>query len=85
MRYTVLLDFDLEYGTYAVTVPALPGCVTQGPTIDESLARAKEAIEGFVVALAKLGEAVPVEEPLLIPLVVEVEVESPVSPLAATG
>lgn len=85
MRYTVLLDFDPEYGSYAVTVPALPGCVTQGPTIDEALARAKEAIEGFVAALAKLGEAIPVEKPPLIPLVVEVDVESEVLALAATG
>ncbi len=85
MRYTVLLDFDPEYGSYTVTVPALPGCITQGPTIDEALARAKEAIAGFVAVLAKRGEPVPVEEPLLVPVVVEVDIATEASALAATG
>ena len=85
MRYTVLLDFDSEHGSYTVTVPALPGCITQGPTIDEALSRAKEAIAGFVAVLAKRGEEVPVEEPALIALVVEVAAETESPELAATG
>ncbi len=43
-RYTVLLTPDLESGGYTVTVPALPGCVTDGPTVEDALARASEAI-----------------------------------------
>lgn len=44
IRYTVLLTPDLESGGYTVTVPALPGCVTDGGTVEEALARAQEAI-----------------------------------------
>ena len=36
-RYTVLLQPDPEEGGYTVTVPALPGCVTEGDTLEEAL------------------------------------------------
>jgi predicted RNase H-like HicB family nuclease len=39
-RYTILLDPDDEEGGYTVTVPALPGVITQGETIEECQARA---------------------------------------------
>jgi antitoxin HicB len=40
----VLEKNDSNY--YTVTVPALPGCVTQGKNKDEALARIREAIQG---------------------------------------
>ncbi len=42
--FKVLLDPDEEMGGYVVTCPALPGCYSQGDTIDEALANIKEAI-----------------------------------------
>jgi antitoxin HicB len=44
MRYVILLDPDPEGRGFTVTVPALPGCITQGRTIEEAKARAKDAI-----------------------------------------
>ena len=35
-----------EDGGYWVEVPAIPGCATQGDTMDELLANLREAIEG---------------------------------------
>lgn len=60
---------------YTVTVPALPGCITEGATFEEAIANAREAIAGFVETLAKLGEPIPREETGLV--VVAVEVEAP--------
>jgi predicted RNase H-like HicB family nuclease len=37
---------DAEEGGYWAEVPALPGCATQGETMEELLANLKEAIEG---------------------------------------
>ena len=34
-----------EDGGFIVSVPALPGCITESDTLDEAMARAKEAIE----------------------------------------
>lgn len=46
-------------GGYTVIVPALPGCVTFGETIDDALSMAKEAIEGYIETLNELGKEVP--------------------------
>jgi HicB_like antitoxin of bacterial toxin-antitoxin system len=35
--YTLVLDPDEEDGGYTVTVPALPGCITQGDSLGEAL------------------------------------------------
>lgn len=37
-----------EDGWFVVTVPGLPGCITQGKTIDEATENAKEAIEAYL-------------------------------------
>jgi predicted RNase H-like HicB family nuclease len=37
---------DAEEGGYWAEVPALPGCATQGETLDELLNNLHEAIEG---------------------------------------
>ena len=42
--YVVNLTPDLAEGGYTVTVPALPGCITEGDTLDEAIANAREAI-----------------------------------------
>ena len=61
-RYTIILTPDIEDGGFVVTVPALPGCVTQGETIEEATERAREAIEGYIEALDVLGQPVPEEQ-----------------------
>jgi antitoxin HicB len=60
-KYTIILEPDLEEGGYTVTVPALPGCITQGETIEQCIERAQEAIAGYIESLRKAGEAVPEE------------------------
>ena len=72
--YTILLDPDSETGTFTVTVPALPGVVTQGDTLEEAIAMAKDAIHLHVEALIAHGERVPEERsrPQLITLAVPI-------------
>jgi antitoxin HicB len=60
-RYTIILYPDLEQGGYTVTVPALPGCVTEGETFEEAIAMAKEAIQLYIESLIADGEAIPEE------------------------
>jgi len=60
-KYTIILEPNHPEKGYTVRVPALPGCITYGHTRDEALARAKEAIEGFIEGLEKAGEPVPEE------------------------
>lgn len=59
---TVLLFPDKEVGGYTVEVPSLPGCVTEGDTVEEALANAREAIDLYVETRRELGLDVPEED-----------------------
>lgn len=61
-QYTIILHPDPDDGGYTVTVPALPGVVTQGDTVDDAIAMAKDAISLHVAALRADGEPVPDEK-----------------------
>ena len=41
---------DAEEGGFWAEVPALPGCVSQGETLDETIANIREAINGWLDA-----------------------------------
>ncbi len=56
--FTILIEPNDPDG-YLVTCPALPGLVTQGDTLDEAFAMAKDAIEGYLISLIKHGEPIP--------------------------
>ncbi len=60
-QYTIILHPDTEQGGYWVTVPALPGCVSQGDTIEEAIANAREAISLHIAGMVEDGEPVPEE------------------------
>ena len=60
--YTVfIMPGEPDEGGYWVKVPALPGCATQGETVEEALTNAKEAIEAYVLSLKDRGLVVPEE------------------------
>ncbi len=58
LNYKVMLH-KAEEGGFTVTVPALPGCITEGDNLDEALSRAKEVIELYVEELKSRGEEIP--------------------------
>lgn len=49
-------------GGYVVYVPALPGCHTQGETIEDAEQHIKEAIELYIESLSSEGEHIPHDE-----------------------
>jgi predicted RNase H-like HicB family nuclease len=60
-RYVVVLKptkYDDEVG-YTVNVPSLRGCVTEGDTVEQAIANAREAIAAYVESLRERGEPVP--------------------------
>jgi predicted RNase H-like HicB family nuclease len=62
-EFEVVLQPEAE-GGFSVSVPALPGCHTQGETREEALAMARDAIEGYLEVLADEGRPLP--QPALI-------------------
>jgi predicted RNase H-like HicB family nuclease len=60
MQYTVILEREND-GGYVATVPALPGCVSQGDTRDEVIANIREAAELYIEDCIEHGDPVPSE------------------------
>ena len=50
MLYRVLIEED-EDGGFVAQVPALPGCISQGDTLEETRANIREAIQAYVESL----------------------------------
>ncbi len=47
MRFKVVLEPSDE-GGYTVYVPSLPGCISEGETVEETLRNIREAIELYL-------------------------------------
>ena len=60
MRYTVILEQEAD-GGYVATVPALPGCVSQGDTRDEVMENIREAADLYIEDCIAAGDPVPAE------------------------
>ncbi len=64
MEYSVIAH-EAEEGGYWVEVPALPGCYSQGETLEEALENVKEAIDLYLEALRKQGAQIPKDEEIV--------------------
>jgi antitoxin HicB len=60
-EYTAFFEAN-EHGGYTVTVPALPGLVTEGKDLTHARAMAKDAIRCYIEGLKKAKEPIPVEK-----------------------
>lgn len=58
-RYTIVVIPDVDVGGYTVVVPSLPGCITEGDSLEEALSNAREAITLHVECLEEDGLPVP--------------------------
>jgi len=63
MKYTVILEREAD-GGFVVSVPVLPGCVSQGDTREEALANIREAIDLYIEDCRLAGDPVPEEDSL---------------------
>lgn len=55
MHLKVVIEEDEEVGGYVVSCPSLPGCFSQGDTIEEALENIKEAIQACLESLGEDG------------------------------
>jgi len=54
-KYSVMLHPDTEDGGYWIECPSLPGCSSQGDTIEEALEMIKDAIKGHLEIIVEEG------------------------------
>ena len=58
MEYTIIVHPD-ETSGYWTEVPVLPGCGSQGETVEEAVEMTKDAIEGYLESLKASGKPIP--------------------------
>ncbi|MDI6631413.1 MAG: type II toxin-antitoxin system HicB family antitoxin [Bacillota bacterium] len=66
-RYTVIIEREEDGGFHAFC-PALPGCHTQGESLEETLINIREAIQVYLESLKAHNEPLPVEDILIKPI-----------------
>ena len=71
MREYVVIVHPDETGGYWTEVPVLPGCGSQGETIEEAIEMTKEAIEGVLETLRAHGRPLPEEKDVIVKVQVE--------------
>ena len=60
-QYTAFFEAN-EHGGYTVTVPSLPGLVTEGRNLEDARDMAKDAIRCYIEGLKKAKAPIPVEK-----------------------
>jgi predicted RNase H-like HicB family nuclease len=58
VKFTVILEPQKD-GGFTVSVPALPGCISEGGNREEALKNIKEAIELYLEVLKEDGKPIP--------------------------
>jgi len=58
LRYNAIFE-PCEEGGFVVTVPKLPGVVTEGDTFEEAVDNVRDAIDGYIKVLQEAGEEIP--------------------------
>ncbi len=71
MQYSVVLH-EAEEGGFWVDVPALPGCYSQGESVQESLGNVKEAIGLYLEVLKDEGRDAPRDDNVVFQVNVDV-------------
>lgn len=61
LQYIAIFEPDTEVGGYSVTIPALPGCISEGNTFEEAYANIKEAAELYLEVMQGNNEEIPQE------------------------
>ena len=71
MHYTAIFEAQPD-GGYHAFCPALPGCHSEGDTLDEAVENIREAVGVYLESLQAHGEPLPVEDLLIKPFDVAV-------------
>ncbi len=66
MREYVVIVHPDETGGYWTEVPAVPGCGSQGETMEEAIEMTKDAIEGVLETLKAHGKPMPEEKDVIV-------------------
>lgn len=75
LKYTVIFE-PAEEGGYIVSVPALPGCVSQGDTFEEATTMIKDAMQGYLQVLKEEKQEIPQEHSDVV--ITQIAIQNPI-------
>jgi predicted RNase H-like HicB family nuclease len=58
-KYEMIVYWSQEDQAYVVEVPELPGCMADGPTYQQAVAKAEDIIGEWIETARELGRSVP--------------------------
>ena len=73
-QYTAVFEPDSNIGGFTVTIPALPGCISEGSNFEEALENIQEAASLYVEVMQKREGEIMREEKGVVIAPVEVRV-----------
>ncbi len=76
LQYTAIFE-PAEEGGYVVTVPSLPGCVSQGDTFEEAVEMIKDAMKGYLEVLGEEKQEIPQEHSSLV--ITQIAIPNPIA------
>ena len=69
MNYIIILH-PAEEGGYWTEVPSLPGCGSQGDSLEQAIEMTRDATSGYLESLKQDGEEIPAEQNIVMTLTV---------------
>ena len=76
LKYDAVFEEQPD-GGYTVTVPSLPGCISEGDTFEEARENIADAIKLYVECMIADGEEVPADTGAIFTGKVEVNINTP--------
>jgi predicted RNase H-like HicB family nuclease len=72
MQLSIVIRPDHKDGGYVAECLEIPGCLSQGETIEETLVNIKEAAEGCLLSMVQHGDPLPTGEAVFATIPIEV-------------
>ena len=73
-HYTAIFEPDEEAGGFSVTIPALPGCISEGDTFEEAFKNIREAAELYVETMQAYDRKIYKEEAGVVVAPIQIQV-----------
>jgi predicted RNase H-like HicB family nuclease len=61
-QYTAVFEPEKKSGGFTVTIPSLPGCISEGDTFEQASLNIQEAAELYLEVIKQKKTAIPWEE-----------------------
>jgi len=61
LEYTAVFEPDAKVGGFTVTIPSLPGCISEGDTFEEALSNIEEAATLYLETIRDERHELPSE------------------------